>query len=521
MIFFKTLFVFNLLLLAIGKDTFFVSPPHKIHAFTGSCILIPCAFNISDFESKLTTFGSIYAMWIKGGTQFGRGEYPVVFSGTTNTTRLLERIEITGNLHQKNCTTVFYNVNKTHADKYFFRIEMNSFKVTFKEPFNLTVEDTPLNPRVSELSEVSEGTSVTLTCTAAAPCPSQPPTITWSPPTGNTHTHIQDEENGNRSLMSVLTFTASHSQNGRNISCSASYLRHKKSLLQRISIVQTIRVLFSPADAVASVSPSGPAAEGSSVTLTCNSSEANPPVQNYTWFRKDQDTPIGSGQTLTFNLSSSDEGLYYCRAEHPQGGKESAAVTLEIKASGHFPLPLVVGGSVGGPLLCVLIWLALRWQKSHQEIKPGGHRQSCDPDDQGRSIHVRVPQPPADPDEADYENMDDADYEDPDEADYEDPDEADYGDPDEADYEDPDEADYGDPDEADYEDPDQADYEDPDQADYEKIDEADYEDPDEADYENIDEADYENIDEADYEDPDEADYENIDEVDYEDPHGRR
>ncbi|XP_062377902.1 sialic acid-binding Ig-like lectin 10 [Sardina pilchardus] len=245
MIFFKTLFVFNLLLLAIG------------------------------------------------GTHFGRGENPVVFNGTTKTTKLLERIEITGNLCQKKCTTVFYNVNKTHADKYFFRIEMNSFKATFKEPFNLTVEDTTVSPRISELSEVSEGTSVTLTCTAAAPCPSQPPTITWSLPTGNISTHIQDEENGNRSLT-------------------------------------TLPPPVSPADVVASVSPSGPAAEGSSVTLTCNS-EANPPVQNYTWFRKDQDTPIGSGQTLTFNLSSSDEGLYYCRAEHPQGGKDSAAVRLEIK----------------------------------------------------------------------------------------------------------------------------------------------------------------------------------------------
>ena len=87
----------------------------------------------------------------------------------------------------------------------------------------------------------------------------------------------------------------------------------------------------SPEDVGASVSPSGPVPEGSSVTLTCNSSEANPPVQNYTWLRGEQHTPIGSGQTLTFNLSSSEEGLYYCRAEHPQGGKKSAAVTLTIK----------------------------------------------------------------------------------------------------------------------------------------------------------------------------------------------
>ncbi|XP_062377901.1 myelin-associated glycoprotein-like [Sardina pilchardus] len=293
MIFFKTLLVFDLLLLAIGKNKeWSISLPDNIYAFMGSCVLIPCTFDIPDFESQLNKSGSIYAVWIKGGTYFGKGRNPVVFNGTTNTTRLLERIEITGNLRRKNCTTAFYNVNKTHADNYYFRIEMISRKGTFIDRyFRLIVEDTPGSPQVSELSEVSEGTSVTLTCTAAAPCPSQP-IITWSLPTGNISTHIQDEENGIRFLTSVLTFTASRTQNGRNISCTASYLRHKKSTLQRKSTVQRLRVQFSPADVVASVSPSGPAAGGSSVTLTCNSSEANPPVQNYTCFRKDQLTPI-------------------------------------------------------------------------------------------------------------------------------------------------------------------------------------------------------------------------------------
>ncbi|XP_062377903.1 sialoadhesin-like [Sardina pilchardus] len=335
--------------------------PERVEALEGFCVLIPCTFKILYLNNQFDTAGLVSAAWLEDVTE-GKATGKTVFNNANNATNGFDRIEISGNLRLKNCTTVFYNVSVKNTKQYHFRAEISSFKATFlKRPFNLFVNAYPLNPRISKLSEVSEGTSVTLTCSAAAPCPSQPPTITWSPPTGNTHTHIQDEENGNRSLTSVLTFTASRSQNGRNISCTASYLRHNKSPLQN-STVQTLRVRFSPADVVASVSPSGPAVEGSSVTLTCNSSEANPPVQNYTWFRKDQNTPIGSGQTLAFNLSSSDEGLYYCRAEHPQGGKKSAAVRLEIK--GHFPLPLVVGVCVGGPLLCVLIWLALRLIKS-------------------------------------------------------------------------------------------------------------------------------------------------------------
>ncbi|XP_041923794.1 sialoadhesin [Alosa sapidissima] len=365
MIFLNTFFFFHLLFFAIGERSYSVSLPERLYALGGFCVVIPCSFDIPDFETKLNISKSINGLWIKGGKKFDN--LPVVFNGTTNITKLFERIEITGNLHQRDCTTIFYNVNQSHADKYHFRTEMTNELYTFKESFRLIVEDSPLSPRVSEMSEVSEGTSVNLTCTAAAPCLSQSPTITWSLPTGNTHTHIQDEKYGNRSLVSFLTFTASHSHHGRKIYCTASYPRQNGSSVEANSTVQILRVLFSPVNVVASVSTSGPAAEGCSVTLTCSSSVANPPVQKYTWFRRGQHTPIGSGQTLTFNLSSSDEGQYYCRAEHPQGGKESAAVNLMItEDKRNFFLTIgVSGGSLAiVVLMAVLIICAKRHNKS-------------------------------------------------------------------------------------------------------------------------------------------------------------
>ncbi|XP_062377780.1 B-cell receptor CD22-like [Sardina pilchardus] len=281
--------------------------------------------------------------------------------------------------------------------------EWRPLMYTFKESFHLIVRDAPGRPQPSELSEVSEGTSVNVTCTAAAPCPSQPPTITWSLPTGNTHTHIQHKKNGKRSLLSLLNFTASRSHHKRGIYCMASYPRQNGGTVKVNSVVQILTVFFSPVEVVVSVSPPGPPAEGSSVTLTCNSSECNPPVQNYTWFRggqQGQHTPIGSGQTLTFNLSSSDEGLYYCRAEHPQGGKDSAAVRLVNKGF----LAGITIKCLAAFLLTVLVIGFQRWKKSHQEIEPGDHRQIQDPGDQHGSIHVYVPQPPSDPNEVDYED---------------------------------------------------------------------------------------------------------------------
>ena len=130
-----------------------VSLPGNLQALGGSCVLIPCTFNISGFESKLNTSGSIYAMWIKGRSAFDNN--PPVFNSTNNTTRLFERIEILGNLRLKNCTTVFYNVNQNHTDKYFFRTEMKDFRATFTDKsFNLMVAGRRLTSYVNSIAAV-------------------------------------------------------------------------------------------------------------------------------------------------------------------------------------------------------------------------------------------------------------------------------------------------------------------------------------------------------------------------------
>ncbi|XP_064176598.1 B-cell receptor CD22-like [Anguilla rostrata] len=122
-----------------------------------------------------------------------------------------------------------------------------------------------------------------------------------------------------------------------------------------------------------SVSPSGEIVEGSSVTLTCNC-DANPPVQNYTWFKKN-DTGVwqpGSGQSLNFsNFRSWNRGQYYCEAQNRLGAQNASALLVTVQGGQS----LIVAAAVGVAEILALVFLGvcLRRRKSTNETE--GDRQ--------------------------------------------------------------------------------------------------------------------------------------------------
>ncbi|XP_045548022.1 B-cell receptor CD22-like [Salmo salar] len=92
---------------------------------------------------------------------------------------------------------------------------------------------------------------------------------------------------------------------------------------------------------IVSVSPSGEIVEGSSVTLTC-SSDANPLVDKYTWYKKNAASPKASGQSYSItNIISEDRGEYYCEAENKYGRLNSTSVHVDVHSV--FPWVPVVG----------------------------------------------------------------------------------------------------------------------------------------------------------------------------------
>ncbi|KAJ8332974.1 hypothetical protein SKAU_G00418700 [Synaphobranchus kaupii] len=191
----------------------------------------------------------------------------------------------------------------------------------------------PPKPKLTpEKVEVMEGTSVNLSCSAAAPCPKLPPNITWTPRLSDSVDQLQENEDQTKYVSSVLTFTASHLHHGQKITCRALYKLQQGDIQKTSNTSLTLRVLYSPKNITVSISPSGSVLEGSSVTLTC-SSDANPPVQNYTWYKvngREMNT-VGTGQNLTFNVTeSSGSEQYSCEAQNQHGKDNSTTVQLEV-----------------------------------------------------------------------------------------------------------------------------------------------------------------------------------------------
>lgn len=118
----------------------FITAPKKMEALSGSCLQIPCNFSANitvkgTFEETRKTF----AVWIKTDPYPFNSLYSVIFnsSGTVNTYPM----NITGNLRQRNCTTLFSNLLTSYTDTYYFRIENEPFMATAVcDPLQISVK---------------------------------------------------------------------------------------------------------------------------------------------------------------------------------------------------------------------------------------------------------------------------------------------------------------------------------------------------------------------------------------------
>ncbi|XP_055767680.1 sialoadhesin-like [Salvelinus fontinalis] len=207
-------------------------------------------------------------------------------------------------------------------------------------------------------TSVSERENVTLTCRTK--CTLDPITVySW-------YKNGQPLPNSNTYSPVYSLFSVSSEDTGR-YSCAVE--GHE----DLPSAEETLTVTYGPRNTSVSVSPSGEIVEGSSVTLTC-SSDANPPVDKYTWYFQNETFLNGFGQIYNIsNFKSKDNGHYHCEAWNGRGSRNSTALMIFLPEKQSSVLTAAVGIIVVVLvlILCLsgLMWFRKKASKSTSDTR--------------------------------------------------------------------------------------------------------------------------------------------------------
>ncbi|XP_076617899.1 B-cell receptor CD22-like [Chaetodon auriga] len=343
----SVLFVSGVLAACPQMSHLFITAPEEIEGLSGSCLRIPCTFK-AEPERQFNTLKN-FGVWIKTDHNFDEHSGNVIFnsSGTVNT----YQISITGNLSEKNCTTLFHRLMLNYTDKYFFRMQDSEFKATaICNHVQIRVKDSPASPRIEIPGDLKENQSVTISCSAFTPCPHSPPKLTWNLQQDSLNT-IEENTDGTFTTKIQERITLSDHHDGYNIACSAAYPVNDGKNVKTAEEIKTLSVSYTPKDTSVSVSKSG-----SWVNLTC-SSRAKPPVSSFTWFKKSKDGAMNVSEGWFYSLNATDGGVYYCVATNALGQQQSSEFDLNKKepSSASLLWGQVVGGIIGIIMLICLV----------------------------------------------------------------------------------------------------------------------------------------------------------------------
>ncbi|XP_062388251.1 B-cell receptor CD22-like [Sardina pilchardus] len=267
-----------------------------------------------------------------------------------------------------NCTLTLRELTVADAGVYHLRIvtEQDKEKWLQQPGFRLTVTDLS----VWILGPVLAGNEVEVSCNNSCELEDNA-TVLWK--------KNGQDVSGDQTTYGRLLLTNVSTEADGDYSCALmGFDGHPSATVD-------LKVMFPPKDTSVSVSPSSETLEGSSVSLTC-SSDANPPVENYTWFKVGDSTPVGSGQQYSISyIRSEDGGQYYCEARNEHGAENSTAVSITVTdiVRQRYTAFVIIGILILGivSLSCTIHWIRGRSgdedPQGHVDTSEGSKAQDC------------------------------------------------------------------------------------------------------------------------------------------------
>ncbi|XP_067260291.1 B-cell receptor CD22-like [Chanodichthys erythropterus] len=178
--------------------------------------------------------------------------------------------------------------------------------------------------------EIVSGDSVTLICSSD----SNPPALNFSWFKGGTFV-------GSGRIFSISKIS---SDDSGEYKCR-SINEHGEKYSDNV----TLNVMYPPRNVSVSIIQSGQIWAGDSVTLIC-SSDSNPPALNFSWFKENESSAVGSGQSF----SALQSGRFYCQAHNQHGSQRSDAVTVTVH-HGDGRNVIVIAATSGGLFFIIII----------------------------------------------------------------------------------------------------------------------------------------------------------------------
>ncbi|XP_067255248.1 B-cell receptor CD22 [Chanodichthys erythropterus] len=216
------------------------------------------------------------------------------------------------NLGQSSKLSTIYNFDSQHAGTYTCRPippqNVQSPGVTLALGYAPRYTTVQITPREA----VREGDSVTLTCSSDGAPPAE--SFAW----------FKEGESGSLPdsfKPELRLWSLDYRDHGEYFCVARNPLGTDR--LCRTDSPKNTRIL---------ISPKGDIMEGFAVNLTC-SSNANPPVEKYFWYKVNGGQPWtkGTAQNLTFlSVRSHHTGQYYCTAWNVLGMETSATISLSV-----------------------------------------------------------------------------------------------------------------------------------------------------------------------------------------------
>ncbi|XP_056586250.1 B-cell receptor CD22-like [Triplophysa dalaica] len=346
-----------------------------ICALKGSTVTINCTYKYPTGHHIRQVF------WTNTLVRPSNQDFPNLFKES----EYRERIQYLGD-KQHDCSVRLNDVRHTDSHKYYFRFITDKYdgKWIGIPGVTLNITDNPVIS-ISSSGVIVEGDSVTLTCNSES-----------NPPVHNYSWFKEKTFVGSGNIYIISNITSDLSGQYK---CKTSHTCGEK-----YSEPVILNVLYRPRNVTASISSSGVIVEGDSVNLTC-SSESNPPVHIYSWFKENQSSSVGSGQTFSIsNFNSSLSGWFYCVAQNEIGSQRSDAslVTVHPSSYGVFGITAACGGLLFIAIIIVLIWFMMRNRRVAKTKDAAVNQQ----DDQSRAIkHVDLASESANCDDVQYESV--------------------------------------------------------------------------------------------------------------------